>query len=184
MAIGLSLALVDSSQFYLLGSFGLGGMLAGIFSVFGKFGCAAIFIIANAICALISPSLQTALPGMYETFAATAVFMLLPSSLLNRMAEPESLTQTAHEQVGFKNAVSSRLKFASKAINDISHTVDEVSARLDKIAASDISEVFSRSCESVCSRCGLKMFCWQTAYNQTMDALNHVTPVLKKNRCV
>ncbi|HJB25601.1 MAG TPA: SpoIIE family protein phosphatase [Firmicutes bacterium] len=180
MAIGLSLALVDSSQFYLLGSFGLGGMLAGIFSVFGKFGCAAIFVIANAVCALISPSLQVALPGMYETFAATAVFMLLPSSLLNRVIEPEPLTQTASEQAGFKNAVSARLKFASKAIEDISHTVDEVSSKLDKIAASDISEVFSRSCESVCSRCGLKMFCWQTAYNQTMDALNHITPILKQ----
>ncbi len=180
MAIGLSLALTDSSQFYLLGSFGLGGMLAGIFSVFGKFGCAAIFIIANAVCALISPSLQAALPGMYETFAATAVFMFLPSSLFKRAADPEPLTQTAGRQAGFQNAVSARLKFASKAIDDISHTVDEVSSKLDKIAASDVSEVFSRSCETVCSRCGLKMFCWHTAYNQTMDALNHITPVLKK----
>ena len=180
MAIGLSLALTDSSQFYLLGSFGLGGMLAGIFSIFGKFGCAAIFIIANAVCALISPSLQIALPGMYETFAATAVFMFLPSSLLDGLAEPKPLTQTAEEQAGFQGAVSARLKFASKAIEDISHTVNEVSSKLDKIAASDISEVFSRSCETVCSRCGLKMFCWHTAYNQTMDALNHITPVLKK----
>lgn len=181
MAVGLSLALVDSSQFYLLGSFGLGGMLAGIFSVFGKFGCAAIFIISNAVCALISPSLSVALPGMYEVFAATAVFMLLPSSLLHRTADPRPLSMAAPEQAGLKHAVSARLKFASKAIDDISRTVDEVSLKLDKIAASDVSEVFTRSCESVCSRCGLKMFCWQTAYTQTMDALNHITPVLKQN---
>ena len=54
MAIGLSLALVDSSQFYLLGSFGLGGMLAGIF--------------------LYMPALlfffSTSLPGLAFTFAS------------------------------------------------------------------------------------------------------------------
>lgn len=33
----------------------------------------------------------------------------------------------------------------------------------------------------VCRRCGLKMFCWETTYSQTMDAFQKFTPILKEN---
>ena len=56
-----------------------------------------------------------------------------------------------------------------------------MSRRLSQVGTADISDVYSKASDRVCRRCGLKLYCWETAYNQANDALQKLTPNLRKN---
>ena len=174
LAAGLAMGILRTDSFYLLGAYGVGGLMAGIFGVFGRIGTAAAFILVNAMAALFT---GMRLMPLYEVMAASVLYMLLPQRWLARIAPRREPMAGAADRTG--EAAAGRLSFAAGALRDLSATVDEVARRMDRMRASgDPSVVFERAAETVCRRCALQSCCWGQDYNGTMDALGHLRGTL------
>lgn len=76
--------------------------------------------------------------------------------------------------------VAARLRFSAGILEDIRSAVEAVSRKLYASGVCSMENVYDRTADRVCRRCGLKMFCWETAYAQTMEAFSRFTPVLKE----
>ena len=152
----------------------------GLFSPVGKIGTAAAFILSNGIISLQAGDGAMVIAGLYEVMAATLIFIVLPrdagNSALLLFAQRSDQPRTD----GLRRSVMMRLDFASKALSDVSDTVDTVSKKLRDLCAPDINGVYSRAIDDTCRRCGLKVFCWEKEYNNTMSAFNDVTSSLRR----
>lgn len=176
---GAAMGLLGSSFAFLAAAYGFGGLVAGMFSSFGSFGCAVIFVVVNAVVSLILGGQYEVTHTLYEVFAASVIFLLIPGSwtdklMLARRTKAVAVTETA------KNIILSKLHFASKALSDISSTTQQVSDKLMTMQSSDIGTVYSKSVDTACRRCKQKAHCWGEGFAQSMDSMNHFGDLLKR----
>lgn len=176
---GAAMGLLGSSFTYLAAAYGFGGLVAGMFANFGSFGCAVIFVIVNGIVSLVLGGQFEVMNSMYEVFAASVLFVVIPTSwtdklMLARRSKTEAVTQTA------KDIMLSKLHFASQALSDISTTTQQVSGKLMTMQSVDIGTVYSKSVDSACRRCKQRGECWGGDFSASMDSMNHFGGVLKR----
>lgn len=179
VAVGIILGFGDKSMIPILTGYGFGGLIAGVFAPLGRFGCAVAFVLANAVAGLYLGGTSPVFSGLYEVMIATVIFMIIPEKL---MCIFSVLFVPAHGKVTeekMQNNVSSRLVSVANALEDVSDTVSKVTKKLDNINSDDISVVFHNVAGQACKKCGMKMFCWETAYNDTMGVLNDMSGQLK-----
>ena len=74
-----------------------------------------------------------------------------------------------------------RLDFASKALSGVSEDVEKVSEKLSKIVTPTLDSVYGKSIENTCTRCGMKVFCWEHKNGISLDDLESVGEILRKN---
>ncbi|MFR5142569.1 MAG: hypothetical protein ACLTD8_08795 [Acutalibacteraceae bacterium] len=80
IAAGAVQGLSTAGLSYLSGAYGLGGLMAGVFSPLGKIAVAVAFVISNGIASLqVSGSMQV-FYGAVEVAAASILYMVLPQS--------------------------------------------------------------------------------------------------------
>ena len=157
-----------------------GGLIAGLFSPLGRIAVAGAFILSNGIVALQTGNTATVVAGAYEVMAATLLYMLVPKSATQGLAQIFTTSVDKPNVDGMRRSVIMRLDFASKTLSDVSSCVDEVSKKLKQISVSDLNQVYQKTATSVCGRCGLKALCWQQEYSNTMNAFNDLTQALKE----
>lgn len=176
---GAAMGLLSGSFSFLAAAYGFGGLVAGMFSSFGGFGCAAIFVIVNGIVSLVLGERPEVMSTMYEVFAASVLFMVIPTSwtdklMLARRSKTSAVAQTV------KDIMLGKLRFASKALSDISDTTQQVSGKLTTMQTADISAVYSKSVDSACRRCKQKGECWGNDFSGSMDSMNHLGDTLRR----
>lgn len=181
IAVGIVMSLADKNLSHIPAGYGLGGLISGVFAPTGRFGCAAAFILSNAVAGIYLGNPSQMITGLYEVTISTILFMLLPEGFLCRFS---ALFVPAQEDSGtehIKETVSVRLSSAAGALDEISKMVSEVMNKLAKLKTEDVSTVFADASQTACKRCGMKMFCWETAYNDTMGVMNDMTDKLKRS---
>ena len=178
VSTGLVIGLAGPDMSHLTGAFSFGGLMAGVFSPMGRIGCALALVISNGIGALVTGAEAGVLGSLYETFAATVIFMLLPKSLLQKGALLLGDTR-ARERSEAKDTAIGRIRLAAETLDSVSGAVEEVSKRLIKIRAGSLSEVYDKALADVCAQCEKKNSCWNIRYTDTMNALNDFSLLLK-----
>ncbi len=161
------------------GIFALAAMMSGYFAIFGKLTQTAFFILIHTIGILIVGADTAAITSAFDLLLASALFMAMPQKLLQKIPAPVDANHSKTMQE--TGRTSMKLRFASKTLDDMQQAVEAVSEKLRETGVNDISAVYDRTVDQVCRRCGLKMFCWETTYSQTMDAFLKFTPILKEN---
>ncbi|MEG2597827.1 MAG: hypothetical protein RR977_05290, partial [Oscillospiraceae bacterium] len=101
----------------------------------------------------------------------------LPQKWLTKI--PISAEANVPKNLQETGRTASKLRFAAKTLDDMQQAVEAVSNKLHQTGVNHISSVYDRTVERVCRHCGLKMFCWETVYSETMDAFQKFTPILK-----
>lgn len=184
IAAGVSLSLSTTGVSYLSGAYALGGLMAGIFSPLGKLASAIVFILANGIASLQIGNQEAVLSGLYEVAFATVAFMLIPTrggdSVSGMFARPADLTRSD----GLRRSVIMKLDYASKALGNVSESVEAVSKKLSELSVPDMNGVYRRTIDETCARCGLKIYCWEKNYNESMEAFNNLSEVLRRRGSV
>ncbi len=179
---GAALSL-SGGQFFLTGSFAFGGLLAGIFSVFGRFALVASFIIGNSLLMLTMAPVAVNANVLYDVLVATAIFMLIPSKALNRYMILQA-AQSEYTPQAIRDNVVMKLDYASQALVDIKEAVKAVGEKLKEMISPDITSVYSQTADKICKKCNLRLYCWETAGNETYNALNDVTRILRKKTAI
>ena len=180
IAFGVAAGLSSPEQLYLAAAFSLGGLLSGMFSRYGKAACAGVFFVASMVMAVGTGEGVAVLTGLYETLAAGLFFLALPSAaertlhgFFNNAGEKPAVE-------GLRRSVVLRLNVASKAMDEVAGTVDQVSKKLAGVSAPDLGSVYYGVSDTVCQSCSMRLLCWEKDLNDTMDAFNHLTPILRQ----
>ncbi len=180
LALGAALTLYSPDFAVSGGILALSAMLCAVFSGFGRIVQVALFVLMNTVGVLVTGGAPDTMTGAFDVLVASAGFILLPSGILEKFSRPASAA-ASQQQTQDNGRIAARLRFASHTIEDIRESVDAVSKRLNRTGAADISGIYEQASDRVCRRCGLKMFCWETAYNQATEAFQKLTPILKAN---
>lgn len=179
-AFGAVIALSDPQYAFIAGAFVFSGVVSGI--VMRKYKTwvgAASFSACSAVIIAASGSAE-AIPMMMETVIACSVFAAVPSKVTEHIGSGKASSVIPASDT-FRKAVLGRLSRASDALADISGVIEEVSDKLDKMSARDVSEVFNISAEEICAPCGLRACCWQTCLDETKSAFGEMAKTLTDN---
>lgn len=151
------------------------GLISGMFSRFGRLSYVVSFILADALAVLCAWSWTERLDALFEVFAASVGFMLLPPGLLARVS---ALIQPLSAGMG----ESGLRKYASRRVEGIARAFDDVSAvarrNSEFVNDNDIARVFDRAADAACMRCKRRDECWVKNYMETLDALNQATAAM------
>ncbi|MCI8622308.1 MAG: SpoIIE family protein phosphatase [Provencibacterium sp.] len=181
VAAGVAACLSDYSFAFLMGAYGFGGLMAGVFSPFGRFGCAAAFIITNGVASALAALVRPVTLGpVLETFLASVVFILLPQSLMKKMSLAPSAGQ-AMSADSVKNIIVNRLMSTRRALDDISAITEQVAQRLQKLEKAPF-DIQSATAERVCKECPCRLHCWQKDFNTTSSALSDLSALIRRGK--
>lgn len=177
---GIAMSLGSGSMLYIVAAYAFGGLLAGVFSPLGKVALSVAFILSNGL-TFIMAGMDT-LTILYETMAATLIFMLLPIRLGGDIVSGvvDSDISAAYDVKDIRRHLTMKLKYISATFEDISKSIKTVTEKLQYVSGADITDVYSNAAEDVCRKCAMKMYCWESCYGDTMNAFNDMTPELKK----
>lgn len=180
--LGLTADLVDGTPFHIV-AYGVSGLLAGVFSRRGRLLLALTFVIADATVVLWAWKTDIHIAALYETFAASVVFMLLPSRLLTRVGTLVRPPTPGAGESGLRRYTARRAHDLAEAFRELYDAVRE-SAESNANDA-DVASVFDRAADSVCVGCKNRDLCWQTESLDTLNILNDATrPMLERGRLV
>ncbi|MDD2956691.1 MAG: hypothetical protein PHD67_10360 [Oscillospiraceae bacterium] len=176
---GVAMGVLGGRVTFLAGSYGLGGLLAGMFAAFGPFGCAVAFVLVNGLTALIMGTEYQAYAVLYEGFVGSVLVMLIPSRLLGKI---RFFSRDSVRELGgpARDMLLRRLGFASQALEDISEATSQAAHKLSETSCGSVSDVYSAAVGEVCRKCPRRSVCWGRGYSGTMDALNGLTPRLRE----
>ena len=177
---GIVFSLSTSGLNYLSGAYALGGLMAGMFSPVGRLASAAAFVLSNTIASLQVGDQTAVTGGLYEVMAATVVYMVLPAKTGSSLVGMFSRTDDVSRAEGLRRSVIMKLDYAAKALGNVSESVEEVSKRLSAACAPDINGVYSDAVDRVCRGCGLKSYCWDRNFTDSMNAFNDLTEKLRE----
>lgn len=162
---------------YLSGAYGLGGLMAGIFSPTGKIFSVIAFIIAHGIASLQIDSMTNMLDSVIEVALASVIYMLLPQS--KKITEIFSVKNGNFSGTALRNNVVMRLNHSSNALLSISNKVNEISEKLVTTTKYTIGQVYNNSANDTCSVCSLRAICWKKNKEKSIGNFAKLTPILK-----
>ncbi len=180
IVLGLAMAMSAGDHMVLAVAYAFGGLMAGIFARFGRFASAGAFVVANLIAAVSSGTGETMVISVYEVAGASIIFVALPAAVDRKINRFFGSARDIPAVEGLRRSVVLRLDYASRAMNEVAQTVDAVSHKLAGLSAPDLGTVYRSVSDDVCRVCGLRMHCWESHFNDTMAALNDLTPVLRE----
>ncbi|MEG1875268.1 MAG: SpoIIE family protein phosphatase [Angelakisella sp.] len=147
--------------------YSLGGLMAGLFSIFGRVGSAVAFTAAYGFIGMLAGGSGI---EFVEVAMAGILFLMLPQGWVTVFA---ATIAPREGSTTVKTLVAEQLTAASAALRDVAGTTAEVAAKLNRRYTGDISGIYDRAGDTVCRRCAYAGRCWQEQYTDTVDALAH-----------
>ncbi|MDR2932766.1 MAG: hypothetical protein LBV27_06620, partial [Oscillospiraceae bacterium] len=175
---GIAIGLSGRDFSYVVSAYSLGGLISGVFGGMGRLAVACSFIIVNALTALFVSETSDIFTAVFEIFAASVIFMLIPQSL----AKQARLNFFDGDGTGATQfALRDKLGNISGVLKEISATTHKVSEKLGKLEGAGFTAVHNSVADKVCKRCGMRTTCWQFKYADTVAALGACTQTLRKS---
>lgn len=177
--LGAAVALSQPGQTAPAVALAFGGLLAGLFSRFGRLLQAGAFLLAAGIVTLAETD-DSMLVHMYEFFCAGVLFALLPKKMeqsLSHLFIPHSEHLAAQ---GVRRLLTMRLQVAASAMGEVSDALGVVTQRLGRYSAPDVHTIYRRCRDSVCSTCPLWTLCWEQHGTALLAGLEETAPLLKE----
>lgn len=179
-AAGAVLSLYSENSAFLGAAYAFGGLIAGLFAPVGRAAELAGFITAGAVMSLQlgDPALVVAVA--YETIGVGVIFIILPpetGAFLRAVFVPDDENANAE---GLRRSIIMRLDFASKALSGVKDDVEDVSERLSGLVTPTLDGAYEDAVKNTCSRCGMRVFCWEHSDGVSMDSFDYVTDKLRK----
>lgn len=180
IVLGVAMALASPSHLVLAAAYAFGGLIGGIFSRFGKFATAGAFVVSNVIVYMMTATDLQVVISIYEVLAGSVLFVALPRGAEKRVNRFFLRGRDIPAVEGLRRSMVMKLEYASRAMGEVASTVDEVSKKLAGLSAPDLGSVYRGVSDSVCRVCGLRMYCWESCFSDTMAAFNDLTPSLRE----
>ncbi len=161
---------------YLSGAYGLGGLMAGIFSS-NKFLSTIAFIVAHGVASLQISDMTNVFDSVVEVAIASVIFMVLPET--NIFKEFFNLKKDSYSENSMKSNIIMKLNHSSRALLGVSQTVTEISEKLTNSTSANVTQVYNKSAAEICAACGMRALCWSKNKDETIKYFCELTAPLK-----
>lgn len=175
--LGLAMDLSRGGAPFFTLSYTMTALIAGIFAREGRLIFLLTYAASDALSVLWNWQYGIGMSPLYETFAASVIFMLLPESLLARF---KYLLPAEASGFGFLKAreyTRDRVELCAEAFRGIYRAVRTASG---ESTCENISEIFDRASDAVCRSCPNSARCWQERYIDTVDVMNNLAPIISQ----
>ena len=156
------------------------GLIAGVFSSFGKYIQVAVPLIFSLVGSIITGNPILIAATVIESALGSALFLALPRRLSVHISRLFSVYPKLVTPDGFKRSLSMKLNVAASALCDVSETVEQVSAELSKINSPDFGTVITAIEQDACAGCKLRVHCWESRRDSTVEAILGMTKAIKE----
>ena len=156
------------------------GLIAGVFSSFGKYIQVAVPLIFSLVGSIITGNPILIAATVIESALGSALFLALPRRLSVNISRLFSVYPKLVTPDGFKRSLSMKLNVAASALCDVSETVEQVSAELSKINSPDFGTVITAIEQDACAGCKLRVHCWESRRDSTVEAIIGMTKAIKE----
>lgn len=179
VAGGIIFSLSSAKMQYISGAYAFGGMMAGLFSPIGGVASTLAFIFCNAATTFQTGDMSIIIIQMYELMISSVLFALVPTRINNYIAD---LFYNGGKKVcvdSLRRSLIMKLESSCNAISSVSDSVISVSKKLSELNKCDSDMFCRRAVSSVCTHCGLKVFCWDKEREDTKGYINNMVNMLK-----
>lgn len=156
------------------------GVISGFFSSFGKYLQVAVADIFSLIGSIVTGNPILIAATVIETALGSVLFLIIPRNLSVHISRVFSVYPRLLTPDGYKKSLSMKLNVAASALSDVSETVEQVSAELSKINSPDFGTVIAAIEEDACAGCKLRIHCWESRREKTVEAILGMTKVIKE----
>lgn len=173
--VGMDLA-AGGGPFYSM-AYALSGVMAGTFRRQGRLCTAVAYVLSDAVAVLWTWNSGVRLSVLYEVFAASVLFLLMPQRSLRQVRallarEPQQ--DTAERAREYARQRLERTAMAFRELHDTIRSHFSAPGSNDNDAAG----IFDRTANRVCRTCPQQIVCWQRDYVDTYNALNDALPAM------
>ncbi|NLH00994.1 MAG: SpoIIE family protein phosphatase [Clostridiales bacterium] len=182
-SLGLAMDMAAGGEIFFSMAYAFAGLISGIFSKHGRLMFLVSYILSNTVAVLWTWGASLRIELMYEVFAATVIFALLPDSFLEYVGGIAQLPAPGTGESGLRMYAANRAEKISIAFRELYGTVFKSLTGTEN--DNDIATVFDRAAGAVCVNCKNKEDCWQKNFMDTLSIMNDATgPMLKRGRLV
>ncbi len=176
---GLTTAL-GNSDILLLCFYSFGGLLAGVFSSYGRIISFLAFVFSGVAVTVVSYE-NSNLPAMsIEAVVSGALFFVATNFWEEKIKIILKPNATSPIIDTVKNDIFNKLKYASKTSAEICTSLTSVSDALNKSEKNNIGNISKKTKERVCGSCGLYDACWKEKGEETQDIFNTLLSMKKE----
>lgn len=178
VCLGLAMDIAAGGSPYNCLVYAFSGLVSGIFARHGRLVFILSFVVSGAAAALTAMLEQLKMQVFYEYFVSGVIFMILPGNIHNIIGAFLKPDQLSAGESGLRKYAAGRIERMGKTLKELYHTVDQELTQEHN--DEDISKVFDRAADLVCSKCKNKNQCWNGSYMDTLSAFNDVSPLIKQ----
>ena len=153
-----------------------------IFAKKGTFVFSLSYVLANLIASALLYESYFFLASLYECFASSVIFMLIPSGALSKFHAlfPAPLSQDAGTRS--RAYVKNRIDLTAEAFKELYLGSRDIVYRGTN--DENIAAVFDRAAEISCRNCKNMTVCWQSGYELTLTVLNDLSEKMMRDGCI
>lgn len=179
IATGVVLGMSSAEYAFLGSAYAFGGLMAGLFAPVGRIASTIAFILGTVITGMQTGESADIIRVVYEIIAASLIFLILPQNTGSFLRAVFISNNGDDHAEGLRRSIIMRLDFASKALANVSDDVEEVSERLSRIVTPTMESVYKEAVDNTCSRCGMKVFCWEHRDGVSLESFDHISGKLR-----
>ena len=174
--LGLAMDVSSEGPLFYAMAYAFSGLLSGVFGRHGRVVYVLSFVLAGALAVVCAWGSVQPVGALFETFCASVIFMVLPSSLLNRVGVALQGMDRGCGESGLRRFEAARLRRLGEAYGELFETVrrNVAEPRNDE----NVARIFDRAADEVCITCRFKNRCWNAEYVDTLSALNDATKAM------
>ena len=150
------------------------GVISGVFSPLGKFGCAVSFVLTFSATALFTGEIN-AVQNVITAVAATGVYAAVPEKVYRKARAFFRENKASSQESAYRKDVSEKLSQTAETVTSICNGMNKVSENLKKIDSGYDRNIFCRVRQEVCSECEGKEKCWNKNFQYTLRGFEELT---------
>ena len=174
---GFCMDMAEDAVIFRCACYALSALTAGAVSRRGRFPFVMFYCAANALCVLFGWNGRMELAALYECFAASVVFLILPPALVDPVCAYLK-SEDGNGEAAFRRYQAARMERLSEAFRRLYEVVHAAASHED--ASPDMEAVFDRSSDAVCRDCPGKELCWHTEAQQTLATLTEAAEAMQR----
>ncbi|RRN68270.1 stage II sporulation protein E [Peribacillus simplex] len=184
---GLIFSLASIASLYQMSLLAFSGLLGGLLKEGRKIGVAVGLLIATLLIGLYGEGTNNIMVTLYESLVAVALFILTPSSIINKIAKHiPGTVENSDEQQQYarkvRDVTAQRVEQFSHVFEALSNSFSQVDerGRMEE-DEKEFDYFLSNVTEKTCQLCFKKEQCWSKNFNTTYDGMQEIMIQLSEN---
>ncbi len=175
---GLAMDLAAGGTALFTVCYGFAGLLSGTLKRRGRLLFLLLFLAAHTLAVFWSWETRTGLAALYEAFAASVIFLVLPARTMTLAVSTVQRPAAGDGEAGVREYTAAHTRALADALRELYETVRSSAESTSNDA--DVATIYDRAAEAVCAACAKKNECWQTRYIDTLNMLNDATGAMRR----